>query len=112
MRDGTALSADVYFAGPAGTPATTLLAATPYNKNTLEARKPALAYGAKGYNFVWMDVRGRGDSGGEFIPYRNEAEDGFDSIEWIARQPWRGGRIGTWGGSYLGSHHWMTALLH
>jgi len=112
MRDGTALSADVYFAGPAGTPATTLLARTPYNKNTLEARKPALAYGAKGYNFVWMDVRGRGDSGGEFIPYRNEAEDGFDSIEWIARQPWSDGRIVTWGGSYLGYIQWMTALLH
>ena len=47
MRDGTALSADVHFAGPAGTPATTLLARTPYNKNTLEARKPALAYAAK-----------------------------------------------------------------
>lgn len=109
MRDGIALSADIYSSGDE--PRTTLLARTPYNKNTAEHQGRAQAYAQSGYNFAWMDVRGRGDSDGEFEPWRNEGRDGYDAIEWVAAQPWCNGEVVTWGQSYLGCIQWMTALL-
>lgn len=109
MRDGTQLSADVYRAD-GNARRTTLLARTPYNKNTAEQQERAEAYVQAGYQFVWMDVRGRGDSDGSFVPWRNEAIDGYDSIEWIAAQEWCDGDVVTWGQSYLGCIQWMTAL--
>src|SRR5258708_15375331 len=57
-----------------------------------------------------MDVRGRGDSDGDFIPYFNEGRDGYDCIEWCAQQEWSDGNVGTYGGSYLGRIQWLTAL--
>ncbi len=60
---------------------------------------------------IYMDVRGRGDSDGDFVPYRNDGIDGYDAIEWCAIQPWSIGNIGTAGGSYLGRIQWLTALL-
>jgi putative CocE/NonD family hydrolase len=59
-----------------------------------------------------MDVRGRGDSDGVFVPYRNEGVDGFDSIEWCAKQSWSNGSVGTIGSSYLGYDQWLAALQH
>jgi putative CocE/NonD family hydrolase len=109
MRDGTLLSADVFRSGN-GEPRTTLVARTPYNKNNGEHQARAEAYVADGYNFVWMDVRGRGDSDGEFRPWRAEGRDGYDTIEWIAAQDWSDGDVVTWGASYLGCIQWMTAL--
>ena len=55
------------------------------------------AYADRGYTFVWMDVRGRGDSDGEFQPYVNEGRDGFDAVEWAAAQPWSSGEVALWG---------------
>ena len=107
-RDGTELSADVYRGGDG--PRTTLVARTPYNKNTAQQQEQAEQYVADGYNFVWMDVRGRGDSDGEFRPWRTEGRDGHDTIEWIAAQDWSDGNVVTWGQSYLGCIQWMTAL--
>jgi hypothetical protein len=51
---------------------------------------------------VNQDVRGRYQSEGEYYAYKNEADDGYDTDEWIAQQPWSNGKIGTLGGSYLG----------
>lgn len=109
MRDGTLLSADVW-RGADGGRRTTLVARTPYNKNTAEQQERAAAYVAHGYNFVDMDVRGRGDSDGSFEPWRSEGRDGYDTIEWIAGQDWSDGNVVTWGQSYLGCIQWMTAL--
>src|SRR5258708_14001096 len=53
------------------------------------------------YIYVAMDVRGRGDSDGDFTPYFNEGRDGFDAIEWCARQEWSDGNVGTYGGGSL-----------
>jgi putative CocE/NonD family hydrolase len=108
MRDGTRLSADIYQSGDG--PRTTLVARTPYNKNTADHQGRAQAYASSGYNFVWMDVRGRGDSEGEFVPWRSEGRDGYDTVEWVAAQPWCNGEVVTWGQSYLGCIQWMTAL--
>jgi len=109
MRDGIELSADIYRPAGGGR-RTTLVARTPYNKNTAEQQERAEAYAASGYNFVHQDVRGRGDSDGRFEPWRNEARDGYDTIEWIAEQDWSDGNVVTWGQSYLGCIQWMTAL--
>lgn len=109
MRDGVSLSADVEL--PAGDgPHPAVVARTPYNKNTGEAYARARRYADHGYAFVWMDVRGRGDSDGEFTPYRHEGRDGYDAIEWTAAQPWCDGRVATWGQSYLGQIQWSAAL--
>ncbi len=110
MRDGVELSADVYHAD-GDDPHTTVIARTPYLKNTGEQQRLAQLYADQGYTFVWMDVRGRGDSDGDFWPWRNEARDGHDSIEWIAGQPWSDGRVVTWGASYLGNVQWLTAAF-
>jgi uncharacterized protein len=108
LRDGVTLSADVYL--PAAVPAPVLVARTPYNKNDQFAYDKATWYASRGFGFVWMDVRGRGDSDGEFSTYRGEGRDGYDCIEWVAAQPWCTGRVGTWGQSYLGCIQWLTAL--
>jgi putative CocE/NonD family hydrolase len=109
MRDGIQLSADIYL--PARSERKpVVLARTPYNKNTELAVRKATQMVEQGFVFVWMDVRGRGDSDGEFVPYRNDAADGYDSIEWAAGQEWSAGAVATWGPSYLGWIQWLTAL--
>ncbi|MEW6046696.1 MAG: CocE/NonD family hydrolase [Bacillota bacterium] len=110
MRDGITLSADVYRPSSAGRfPA--ILLRTPYLKTSKEAFELATYFATRGYSVVWMDVRGRGDSEGAFVPYRNDGPDGHDAIEWCAAQPWCDGNVGTMGGSYLGRIQWLTAVL-
>jgi uncharacterized protein len=111
MRDGTMLSADIYL--PAGeiTPRPVILTRTPYLKADMVVVARAQQFVKRGYVYVAMDVRGRGDSdGGPFNPYFTEGPDGYDSIEWCAVQPWSDGNIGTYGGSYLGCIQWLAAL--
>jgi uncharacterized protein len=101
MPDGVTLSADIYRPADAGRfPA--LLLRTPYSNNSEDEIRDSNWYAERGYVVVNQDVRGRYDSDGEFYTYRNEAGDGYDTDEWIARQPWSNGKIGTLGGSYLG----------
>lgn len=114
MRDGVTLSADIYRpeASKHGERFPVILSRTPYNKalaqpKTIETGKFFVEHG---YVVVWMDVRGRGDSDGTFVPYRNDARDGYDTIEWCAAQSWSTGKVGTLGGSYLGRIQWLTAL--
>ncbi len=118
MRDGALLSADIYRPDvPASAPTSkfpVILIRTPYNKST--ERGNHLQWGrffaSHGYAYVAMDVRGRGDSDGIFVPYRNEGPDGYDAIEWCAAQPWSSGKVGTTGSSYLGYDQWIAALQH
>ena len=101
MRDGVMLSADIYRPDAEGRfPA--LLLRTPYNKSTPDEIRDSQWYAERGYVVVNQDVRGRYASDGEFYAYKNEADDGYDTDEWIAKQPWSNGKIGTLGGSYLG----------
>jgi putative CocE/NonD family hydrolase len=65
---------------------------------------------ARGYAVVIQDVRGRYASDGEFVPYQNEGKDGYDTIEWAARQPWSDGNVGTFGLSYPGAVQWLAAV--
>lgn len=110
MRDGTLLSADVYRpAAPGQYPV--LLARTPYTKSTDAVVEAACQYARAGFVVVYMDVRGRGDSDGVFVPYRNDGQDGYDAVEWCAAQSWSNGNVGTFGGSYPGRIQWLTAVL-
>jgi uncharacterized protein len=111
MRDGVTLSADIY-RPDAGSRFPVILTRTPYLKTPRdkEALERYRYFAARGYVIVVADVRGRGDSGGVFVPYRDEGRDGFDAIEWCAAQPWSNGKIGTLGGSYTGKNQWMAAL--
>jgi hypothetical protein len=70
-----------------------VLVRTPYNKNG--ARSQCIAFAAKGYACVAQDCRGRFKSEGEFYAFVNEGKDGYDAIEWAARQPWSNGKVGT-----------------
>jgi hypothetical protein len=99
MRDGVELAADVYRPTVNGTyPA--ILLRTPYGKgdNRLYGEKLAAA----GYAVVIQDVRGKFASGGTFVPFLREEQDGLDTLDWIAKAPWSNGRIGAFGPSYSG----------
>lgn len=110
MRDGVTLSADIYL--PAGKLKKwpVILTRTPYVKADMGVVQRAVQFVKRGYVYVSMDVRGRGDSDGNFTPYFGEGPDGYDCIEWCAHQEWSNGKIGTYGGSYLGRIQWLAAL--
>ena len=68
-------------------------------------------FARRGYVYVFQDVRGRHESQGAWDPARYEFADGYDTVEWAAKQPWSNGKVGMQGGSYLGSDQWQTAQL-
>src|SRR5256714_11265290 len=75
-----------------------------------DAYHPRDAYFAShGYAFALVDVRGRGNSGGDFEPFAQEPKDGHDVVEWLAQQPFCNGKVAMWGGSYAGFDQWATA---
>jgi uncharacterized protein len=112
MRDGITLSADVYRLVDSSDEAKkypVILTRTPYLKLSERMLVPAKYFAERGYIFVAMDVRGRGDSDDIFVPYFNEGPDGYDAIEWCASQSWSDGNVGTIGSSYPGYIQWMAA---
>jgi hypothetical protein len=108
MRDGVELSANIWIPDPPGL-YPTVLERTPYNKSTREAAERGWKYARHGIAYVEQDARGRGDSDGEFSFLAADGKDGYDTIEWIARQPWSNGRIAMTGSSYRGSAAWLAA---
>lgn len=100
MTDGVRLAADIYLPeDDKKHPA--ILVRTPYNRKGDDSQNGSY-YARRGYVFVTQDVRGRFDSEGEFIPFRNDVQDGSDTIDWIASQPWCNGKVGMIGASYGG----------
>jgi putative CocE/NonD family hydrolase len=108
MRDDITLSADLTL--PKTLPAPVVVLRSPYGKSGEPQSQRATTFAKAGYATLSVDVRGRGDSDGEFQPYRNDGADGFDVIEWAAAQDWCNGDVATHGGSYLGRVQWLTAL--
>jgi uncharacterized protein len=101
MRDRLTLSADIYRPkGDGRVPV--ILVRTPYDNGAAVHVAAGKHWASKGYAYVVQDVRGRGESQGEFYPLVTEADDGSDTIDWLARQPWSIGRVGMMGSSYLG----------
>jgi uncharacterized protein len=108
MRDGITLAADLVM--PDQVPAPAVVMRTPYGRGGERPTSRADAFAKGGYVAVWVDVRGRGDSDGDFAPYRNDGIDGVDVIAWAAAQDWCDGAVATFGGSYPGMIQWLTAL--
>lgn len=106
MRDRVSLAADIVKPKPEGRyPA--ILIRTPYGRKASAAEGDFWA--SRGYVLVSQDVRGRGDSEGEFMPTYFERQDGYDTLEWITKQPWSNGKVGMIGASYLGWVQWYAA---
>lgn len=112
MRDGTILRADVY-RPPGGDAAPVLLARSPYGKtvnvSTFGSAHP-IWLSRHGYVVVVQDTRGRFSSDGEFYPFLNEMEDGYDTVEWAARLPGANGDVGMFGFSYVGATQLLAAV--
>lgn len=109
MRDGVLLRADIWRPSR-GERFPTLVCRTPYGR-TWEVDDDTIRKAIdRGYAVVVQDVRGRYDSEGEFTPYFQEGRDGFDTIEWAARQAWSSGAVGTFGLSYPGAVQWLAAV--
>lgn len=108
MSDGVTLYSDHYYP-PGGGVQPTLLMRQPYGRDiasTVVYAHPAW-FARQGYNVVIQDVRGRGDSEGEFYPFRHEGRDGAETIAWLRSRPESNGSVGMYGFSYQG----MTQLL-
>ncbi len=107
MRDGIKLSANIFLPKADGK-FPVLLSRTPYGKGSTKNGQ-ARFFAARGYVFISQDCRGKGASGGDWVPFMNEAKDGRDTHRWILDQSWSDGQIGTAGGSYVGYTQWMSA---
>ena len=106
MRDGVRLDATVYKPHEQKQPLPVIFTLTPYTADSYLER--ARYFAKNGYVFALIDVRGRGNSEGQFEPFANEGHDGYDVVEWLAKQPWCDGQVTMWGGSYAGFDQWST----
>ena len=112
MRDGVALYADVY-RPESDEPLPVILMRLPDDKTSAESSVHIhpLWYARQGYLVVVQDTRGRGMSEGEFYPYRSEAEDGYDTVEWAAGLPASNAKVGMYGFSYAGATQLLAAVM-
>jgi len=115
MRDGTILYADI-LRPETDSPIPAIIMRTPYDKGSflgprgggyMNPRQFALS----GYAVIMQDCRGTGVSDGEHYHFRNETEDGYDTVEWAAEQSWCDGNVGMYGPSYLGGTQWLAAIM-
>jgi putative CocE/NonD family hydrolase len=108
-RDGVTLRADIYRPAGEGT-FPVLLQRTPYDKKNGDefGHRAAL----RGYLVVIQDVRGRYTSEGEFYTFKHETDDGYDTVEWAAALPHANGKVGMFGGSYVGATQMLAAIGH
>jgi uncharacterized protein len=113
MRDGVTLEAWITKPANLKERAPTVLTLTQYDIDGGRRGEPPV-YAKAGYVFVQVYVRGRGRSGG----VKNDSlglqvgRDGYDTVEWIARQPWSNGQVVMYGGSFVGMTQWHTAAQH
>jgi uncharacterized protein len=105
-RDGVKLNATVFKPEKQTEPLPVIFTFTPYISDSYQDR--AVYFARNGYVFALVDVRGRGNSEGNFEPFVNEGRDGYDVVEWLARQSWSNGKVTMWGGSYAGFDQWTT----
>jgi putative CocE/NonD family hydrolase len=108
-RDGVTLYADIYRPAAEGS-FPVLLQRTPYDKRN--GSDFANQAAARGFMVVVQDVRGRFTSEGEWYPFKHETDDGYDTVEWAAALPHSNGKVGMFGGSYVGATQMLTAIGH
>jgi putative CocE/NonD family hydrolase len=107
LRDGVRLNATVYLPKHRPEPSPCICTLTPYMADS--NHEQAMYFASNGLPFIVVDARGRGNSEGVFRPFIQEANDGYDMVEWVARQPFCNGQVAMWGGSYCGYNQWATA---
>ena len=107
MRDGVTLRADIYRPKADGK-FPVLLVRTPYDKTG--EMNFGLRAAARGYVVIAQDVRGRLTSEGEWYTFKNESQDGYDTVEWAAALPYSNGKVGMFGGSYVGATQYLAAI--
>jgi putative CocE/NonD family hydrolase len=107
MRDGITLRADICHPKADGK-FPVLLTRTPYDKHG--SADFCLKASARGYVVVAQDVRGRYSSEGEWYPFKYESQDGYDTVEWAAALPYSNGKVGMFGGSYVGATQYLAAI--
>jgi putative CocE/NonD family hydrolase len=107
LRDGVKLSATLYRPQGQAAALPCVFTLTPYIAQSYHDRGAYFA--GHGYVYLTVDVRGRGNSEGKFTPLLQEAKDGYDVVEWLAKQPYCNGKVAMWGGSYAGYDQWATA---
>jgi putative CocE/NonD family hydrolase len=129
MRDGVKLATDIYRPARNGLALAqkfpVILERTPYGKAqvsrseidvgmTASRPRPEVAqwFVQRGYIVVYQDCRGRYGSEGEFVKYLSDGEDGFDTMAWLAAQPWCNGKVATMGLSYAGHTQGALACLN
>jgi putative CocE/NonD family hydrolase len=109
MRDGVTLRADIYRPKADGQ-YPVILQRTPYDK------RGGVEFGhrgaTRGFVVIVQDTRGRYTSEGDFYTFKNESNDGYDTVEWAAALPYSNGKVGMWGGSYVGATQMLTAIAH
>lgn len=106
VQDGVKLNATVFRPHAQKDPLPVIFTFTPYIGDSYTDR--AVYFARHGYVYALVDVRGRGNSGGEFEPFVNEGRDGYDVVEWLAKQPYCNGKVTMWGGSYAGFDQWTV----
>jgi uncharacterized protein len=109
MRDGVKLSTSIYLPEGQG-PFPVVLIRTPYGKAS-QAIGNALWTG-RGFALVTQDCRGKGKSEGEYRPFWDDANDGYDSVEWVAKQSWSNGKVGMYGASAMGITSNLAAMMN
>ena len=117
MRDNIRLSTDLYIPEIIEKKLPVILIRTPYNKNTFRNKKEKLVahfFSSQGYIVAVQDCRGKFESEGVYSPPAgNEANDGYDTVDWLTKQTWSNGKIGTFGCSYPGEMQMVQApLMH
>ena len=117
MRDGVNLAADVYLPdAPDKFPA--VMTYLPYQKDgfsKLWTHRESRKLVRNGYAYVFVDLRGTGNSEGTSSTGPNRLqqwEDGYEAVEWISQQPWCDGDVGMWGLSYGGYTALNVATLN
>ena len=113
MRDDRRLSTDLYIPETKKNKLPVILIRTPYNKNNYrdkDKRPIAYMFASQGYVVAIQDCRGKFESEGIYSPPAgNEADDGYDTVEWLAAQSWSNGKVGTYGCSYPGETQMVQA---
>lgn len=110
MRDEARLAVSLYLPATFSGRLPTVYIRHPYDRRRWpEGLSGAENFVRQGYAVVVQDIRGKHGSDGDFIPYQHGADDGVDTVEWIVKQPWSNGRVGTWGCSALGELQFVLA---
>jgi predicted acyl esterase len=110
LRDGVQLVSDLWMPTEEGQ-YPVIMIRTPYGRSTPQMNYTGMGeyFARQGYVFMVQDVRGKGDSLGDFGFLFQEGQDGYDSIEWAANQSWSNGRVGMMGYDYMGTDQWLAA---